>query len=86
MLSASLESIVRGDRSLKREFHQTRRRHALDNISFADDHVAIGNGFVLHPWRLYSHSADNGRRRGVDPYHSGPEADIAGCVQEHRLI
>jgi hypothetical protein len=50
---------------------------ALDNLFSVDDHVVSGNGFVVHLGRLYPHSADIGRRNGVDPHHSGPKSDLA---------
>jgi hypothetical protein len=58
---------------------------ALDNFCSADGSVAPGNGFVLHPGRLHSHSADFGHRNGVDPHYSGAESGIANVQSQNFL-
>ena len=50
----------------------------MDDFCFVDDHVATRNGYVIHPGRLYSHSADIGSRNGVDSHHPRTESNLTG--------
>jgi hypothetical protein len=53
---------------------------ALDNLSSADDSLAVGNGYFVHIRRFYSHLAGIGYCRGIDTRHSRAKPNLASAV------